>query len=907
MTLRRPGGARPILGERTRESLNVHLSCFRYGWLSWIADSLSQKNDGVEPRASIPDITIDRKRIETLAGALDENDWYYVLAEGRRQTENYKRVGTLIDLLSPGDVRKQILERVKPLHKLPQVNLDGTLDRSREINSTPEDIAALIQFVLLPIEKSDLFVATLNIVLDEPRVSKWIQRLRRDAAKTRRLAQQAAGAQPGADAGGEHPIGDSDVEVSPVDVIESLKELCPPSSRYLMSYLSLVAAALKDGRYFGEEVFSKLEGGCKMESGGQSLESEDLRPRLINRCERAAFLVALMLMHKTEAGRTQMKTYFSPLGRLPSGNGEYRLPETTVITYDALRLLMQSLEVTVADILGIRGRYDHILPSLQELSAEGGLESPGNDGPENPHEWFLRVIKKLEVSKLFSEVFGFGCQGPPPQFPIFKEQEAGQPSEHLLGIVVEDICGWTPKNDHTCSILLIGSPGCGKSNSFLSGIAKFVAAIARKSGFTCSFSPLSDMLLDRIKTAFSARKEPVRTELGTYHSIEFTLEEERGNRKLHFVIDDVAGEQATQRLREGESSTIVRQTLRSADVVVVFLDISIDPELATKIEVGPQKETLKALIDCRRKAREDREDKVSENSGGSSSVADVSQLQFVDSIVAECKRDRTPNAMPNLILVIPKADLYASPEESCDDGSRVDATSPHIMQEVFRNAKNRGTLFMQKTGHQEEDSKLKWLTSAGVTYKHTDNSRRPIEGYVNAVVTEMDLLSKDGKSALLNIGRLLDSDNPVGQDAKNYNDQMDAHISGLEREFKSVHLLPVSAQGKPAGTGGGGRRQLNGFAQQANNDDVPGYRDHSDPMPVETSIKAPLQNIEDRRNLLGHPQKFCEFLILGPAMMLVKKHWIDSNVSDRTQQTQQIPPDPAPAGNVKDPQRPDGQ
>jgi hypothetical protein len=59
--------------------------------------------------------------------------------------------------------------------------------------------------------------------------------------------------------------------------------------------------------------------------------------------------------------------------------------------------------------------------------------------------------------------------------------------------------------------------------------------------------------------------------------------------------------------------------------------------------------------------------------------------------------------------------------------------------------------------------------------------------------------------------------------------------------------------------------------------------------------------------LLGHPQKFCEFLILGPAMMLVKKHWIDSNVSDRTQQTQQIPPDPAPAGNVKDPQRPDGQ
>ena len=280
-----------------------------------------------------------------------------------------------------------------------------------------------------------------------------------------------------------------------------------------------------------------------------------------------------------------------------------------------------------------------------------------------------------------------------------------------------------------------------------------------------------------------------------------------------------------------------------------------------------------ALIDCREKARKERPDEVSRNSGGSSSVADVSQLQFIDSIVAECKRNRTHDNMPHLILVIPKADLYADPEESFADISNVIDTSPHIMQSVFRNAKSRGTLLIQKTGDPLEDSKLKWLSSAGVTYKHTGQNARPIVGYVEAVAKEMTALSTDCKAALLAIGRLVDGDEPVGQDAMNCNDQMDALISGLEREFKSVHLLPVSAQGKPADTERGGRRQLEGGADQANI--VPDDQDYGDQMAAEALVDAPHQNVEDRRRELGHPQKFSEFLILGPTMMLVKKHWID--------------------------------
>jgi hypothetical protein len=198
------------------------------------------------------------------------------------------------------------------------------------------------------------------------------------------------------------------------------------------------------------------------------------------------------------------------------------------------------------------------------------------------------------------------------------------------------------------------------------------------------------------------------------------------------------------------------------------------------------------------------------------------------------------------------------------------------MQQVFQSAKGRGTLFVQKTGNPIEDNKLKWLTSEGVTYKHTGPDTQPIKGYVEAVEKEMHLLSTDCKNALLKIGRLVDDDEPVGQDANNCNDQMEALISGLQREFRSVQLLPVSAQGKPADNTDGGQRS-EGVTDQENLD-IHNLQDHDDHVPASATYVEPRSMGEVLRGKLGHPQKFSEFLILGPVMMLVKKHWLSSSV-----------------------------
>jgi hypothetical protein len=926
-TLRRPGSVRPVLADKTRDSLNRHLRSYRQYVIS-IATTLNQINDGVEGRNPIIDRTIDVDRLTPhLEQFQAKEHTRSIQAEGRQQGGHFALVDDIIWCLSNGDVQALIMAHIKKLHTL----LSSSDSTGSEAPPSP-DICAIIEYLLLPIEKSDLFAATTAITLDEPRVALWVQKIRAEA----RIKHCRAANAPNDDSPQQQDEGGAQ-DVSIVHVIDQLGKLCPTGAGYLMKYLSLLAHWIEDKSHFDTSIYAELSTrdlslktapstatatATAPTDGDERMQPEDLRSALLNRCERAAFLVTLMLMHMTAGGRDAIIKNFSPQGRLPTGNGEYRLPEITAITFDSLRRLMQSTEVYFHDILDIRMEYSEVLQSIAEITRASD---------ETAHGWFIRVIRDTNIGQLLSRIFGFGCQGPPAQMLSFKETTI---SDGSTDFGIKDICGWIPKDEQTYSILLIGSPGCGKSYAFLSGMKTLPAALSQKSGFTYQFSANSDMLMDRLRSAFNARKTPSRTEISSYHCIEFTLWPAQSHgKRLHFVVSDIAGEQATQRLREGDSSPLVGQTLRSADIIVAFFDPSIDPDFASRIETGPQAGKLQRLIQCRRNARKDRPDEISAGLGGSESVADVSQLAFIDSILTVCKSERPAGDKAHLILVVPKIDLYADLEQTVyDSGSSGSETEPYIMQRVFTDACQSGLIYPQKTPSASEDNKLKWMTSSGVEYAPAATGSTPqdnqpaettsggagvaatpsplcgtlagaVERYVNGVVQQLDALSQSCETGLLNLGRLVDGDPELGREAKNWNNQMQALIEGLRSEFASVHLLPVSAQGKSDMDS----EQLTGRDDEPNSeaDDSDQTPDEDLQYPTGEDDQSTAQahhrhprsaNTPSRiAPIEGHPQKFSEFMILGPAMLMVKKQWLPKPTPQPSPDpTPQPSPDPTP-------------
>jgi|GEM_PF-4487410 len=827
LSLRIPGGVQPVLSAHSREHLNEHLVLFRQTWLcSEILDALNQLNDGVASRAPLQEELLDDERLAAIVKTpIEAADIWPVRAEGRRQTGPSDTLAKAIETLSPGSLRQLILQKVPVLAQLEQKPSPSESSDST-FSPDPLGIAEVISAIVLSIEKSDLYCSTLNIVTDEPRVRNWIQAVRR----TQR------------------------------DVHAFLHSLCPPEAHYLMRYLELAEKWVANKDYFDEQLYPILKNRELARNRTKNeIDCSGLQQSLQNRCERAAFLTTLLVMHMTERGRDELREHFGSQGRLSSGSGAYLLPDVTAVTYESMKWLMQSLEVSEYDILRVRTEYRDVLEYLR-TDPRRNAEGPSLPAAMTDHDWFVRVMQDERVRKLFSKVFGFGCKGPPPQFPGYHDADTSTSGEEMTPL--KGICGWFPKEEETRTILLIGSPGCGKSNAFGSGAAGYLRAMDRKTGFVNRFSPMSDMLIQRIQQAVTTMKEPSRTERCSYHALEFTLHEEEGQRrKSHFILTDIPGELATQRLRDGESAPIVRQTLRQADVVVVFFDLTIDPLLAARIETSPQRDLFTPLIEQREKTRRARMDDVAAGNSGAESVADVVQFQLLDSIVAECLEGRANQRMPELILVIPKADLLANPDaepQSTSDPRHNADRSPLIMQHVFNKAAERRTLITRSTGHSTVDGRLKWRTSNGVRIVQQP-ATDPMQAFIQQVCNEMRQLSECCEEALGRIGNIVrpkNSGDAVCDEADMLNEAMTSRIAGLKRVFANVHLLPVSAQGKPAV-----------------NDE---HAHHA--------AEVDFTSGEELQQRLGYPRKFCEFLILGPAMMLLNKAWF-STVQQAAQQT----------------------
>lgn len=948
MTVRTPGGIHPVLSDHTRRSLDHHLSNYRYSWLRTIVAAIYEINYGVMPRAALQDSTIDVNRVFDSSG--DISDKWWALADGRVKKSNRDNVEKIINELSPGDIGEQIQEKVKSLWEL-KVDCDADTPNLDSLNG--QDVSEAIGHVLLPIESSFLFNASLGVIINEPRIRRWIQSTKSDISVRSKIQQKSDLVGPRDDgenaAPSKNPLDSpkTAIEVPLKDTIQALQELIPEQARVVLQYLKIIGVALDEDEYFQEKLYEYLS---KMElsknvtneatSQVQPFEPSELRKRLRRRCERAAFLVTLMYMHLTDQGRNIIEEQFSTQGRKPSGTGAYELPYTTPISFTDMRKLLTSIEVSQYDVLRLGTSFSNAIEKINNAVSKSTNPDNNRDNPN--HEWFITMLKDSDVRALFTKAFGFACQGSPSNFLEFENDESSETADpdfngttinqneidqstenrNTVGAVrdypgndelykVVDICGWYPKEKQTRSVVLVGSPGSAKSSTFLSGAATILKSITGASAFICNATPSTETQIDRLKRAFRENKKPAPTNVALYHSLEFTL---RSNSSIssatdnvnedYFIFTDIPGEVATQPLREGKVPPILEQSLQAADVVVIFLDLSIDPDFATRFATSMNIAKLQDLVAERRRVRERRKDEVGNRAGGAESYADVDQLQFLDSIVRECMT-RPNHTKPHLMVVVPKADLFANMNKDMNNINNNEANASedqvHILQDAFDHASSGDSALLYPRPEPGNDNynHLRWLTSAGMSVE-----ARGTKNQAEAIITVIKELSQKTVNGLTNIGNLVQppSDSNETQEAKKWNALIKSKINGLHTSFGPdyVYFLPVSAQGAPSNlTETVSSTQL---AESANEEED---GNHFDPQQAPNDIE-PDAVFNDALTLnnpsgelsetLARPQKFCEFLFILPMMLVVKDQWSQTPRGDQNPSANQPPNEPTASG-----------
>lgn len=906
LTLQTATGVRPILSPYARQLINDDFAHFR-GWIRFIAECVNRRNIGLASRAPVVDQGFEESRAKERFDDYKSNGEDVapavapLRATGLFKSKVFVDIAGVLKCLNPRQLDVDIETRVAPLRELESDMVEAG------------KIADLVDYVLVPIEASERFAVVPDIVTEQVPVQRWVQKTKQHILK-------------------ENNRGAND-HASITHIVDHLRSLVPNHFQRVLQYLQIIGNYLEseencaafwsisDKRSFREH-YERADGELKWDMGCANL---------LNRCERACFLVALFTMHDTKLGLKELDDGFTPRDRMRAGRGDYMLPDITPITFTLLKNILLSHEVVSLDILNSRDRFKVLLDRLKKEATDGqttnnrsaktGEQSAqSKKAEERAHKWFLEQLEKDDFQNLVKTLFGFACNGRPSQLLKFNEERPVDPhdahrseivrfdSENLRDTVDEDdgtqsqvvgetraddnpeptpspedridkndpqdgdpfqqmtlgaICGWYPKSTPTYGVLLLGAPGSGKSFAFLSGGTIVRTAFDFLGSFSLEPDAISDFQLDRMSAAFRAGREPMRTERTAHHALQFKLsahaDSAASKSELHFVFVDIPGEVATQNLREGVTDSIVSNTLSTAHIVVMFLDFSTCPVFAPRFLSGPNASSFNRFRDAREKARGIREDKKASKHGGAESLADVKQVEFVRRMATMCQEE---GDSPYILVVVPKADLYA------DDAAWASEKAEYFLHSVFTEGVDRQLLLVPKLAGDNNDTSLDRLTSfGGSAWKNgtpkkeegKDSTKTP-EDEAQRQVDLLRWLSNETRTALCTLGNVLREDEADDPEAGMWDDAASHLSSDLERMFgpENVFFLPTSAQG---------RQESAGANIGGNGDELP-VDDNADDHDEDGGDNDLAQQTNQQ---LGHPQKLCEFLFLGP-MMLAAKH-----------------------------------
>ncbi|VXD21624.1 hypothetical protein PL8927_720114 [Planktothrix serta PCC 8927] len=483
---------------------------------------------------------------------------------------------------------------------------------------------------------------------------------------------------------------------------------------------------------------------------------------------RGQFVLAIVLGHKST------KCDFYALKKISiEHNVPFTLPRQTIISYRNLLDILHSEVVLGNPKLRLSDNFQKLLKSSKEKvskqqSTQKVSSIPQAATKQNSEDQLEELVRKL-VQQWGQEIYklvNFSCTGP-----------SGENNKR---------CGWYPKETETHSIILLGSPGTGKSCLLLTGLVSFFDHVQVLGATVALDLPDDRERLQKLEKDYRNGLIPPPTKTGSKTSIKLSVQfPEIGStnfNKTHFVFTDIAGEDVARSLTQQGSQPWVLRILKNANTIVFFFDLSIEPTIREKLTKSRNAEIWKPVSENYEVVNQSREN----------NVAEVNQLYLLEQIIGDLESQRGNLSGTNFICVIPKSDLYA----------KKDGEQDRLFFNSFYEKMISLGIFVPSNFDKLDDESFDGFCSLGGTgYNFKSKDNKETSAKKSKVLQQKDMgrmMSDEVRKCLLNMG------NALGEDAVpafkvSLNQLAEVRLmQRLEATLgkDSVYYLAVSALGK---------------------------------------------------------------------------------------------------------------
>ncbi|MEK8018409.1 MAG: hypothetical protein VSS75_016185 [Candidatus Parabeggiatoa sp.] len=548
------------------------------------------------------------------------------------------------------------------------------------------------------------------------------------------------------------------------DLRTLIEEVCP----YFYGYFSLI-----------EKLFHEPEFGKKY----QDKKSKDLQENFIRRL----YVLAILFGHESPNANKLSHGLLEP--DIP-----FDLPKLVIVSPMRLQELVTAKVITRRKGFSWSDNFLKVTRTNSETDNEGK-----NDG----NEILAKIIKTTQGD--INKFVHFVCTGQSgSKSPEDHQSSANKKQETDINFYtgIKDQCGWYPKEELTHPVVLIGSPGTGKSTVMLTGLTTFYDN-AQALGMRVILTSNEDIeMVEQYTENFWKGILPSPTKEGTRHSIQLTVESTSDvKNRANFVFTDIPGEVAARSMKREGTHPIVLGVLKHTETIIFFFDLSIEPSIRAALTHGKGKEEWKELQDSFEQTLEERREEnepSKQETGEPKSRAEISQIQLLGKLIQDLREIRNEEDIRHIhfVCVIPKLDIFIANDEEKE--------TIRFLSGFCKELEKEGLLIRSR--YTPENETLKGLRSVGGSgFRPNPQSKTSKR---SASIDDMDLLETQRKvihdisdkaiDYLKKIGDALGTDDVEEADKTSLTNRIEKGlIETLQTVFgkERVYILPVSAQG----------------------------------------------------------------------------------------------------------------
>jgi len=362
---------------------------------------------------------------------------------------------------------------------------------------------------------------------------------------------------------------------------------------------------------------------------------------------------------------------------------------------------------------------------------------------------------------------------------------------------VQSNCGWSPSIAPTYSMIVLGSPGTGKTTLLQSGLSKLMLCKGSV-GLNIEHEDAHSMeVLKEINRGFlvGALSDPTKVNLAINLSVNLIKNNDLQNR---FAVVDLPGEHVSS-LASGEGSDAdLRRMIQHANTIIFQFDFWSDPELIRYFVDLPM-EHFSEQLEASHRIHASRAD--------SQGYLGVDQQELLLKLIAMLKQERGKESFKdiNFVCVFPKIDTLVARYETKNSEHFVftplmkKLSDAHILIQGYKREQarrdRRGEHFadmhtMAGAGIDWNNDTIKQFLKGNSEESEDSNSKGNIEDQIRLCRRISDLT----KECIFDFGQIL-SEAPDGMKAACRDRIKKSVVEEIEKSFPNAYFLPVSALG----------------------------------------------------------------------------------------------------------------